>query len=252
MTVFHSQTARAAIIVMCVITLGACTGIERLGNVSREPDFEPIINPTQRPEYTPVSMPMPIPEVRSHQANSLWRTGARAFFKDQRASQIGDILTVEIEIEDDATIINETSRSRANAHNAGWDALYGYETALNAILPEDVDNTAMVGIDTDMNNVGAGEIVRNDQINLKLAAVVTQILPNGNMVIEGDQEVRVNFDLRELRVRGIVRPEDISASNIISYEKIAEARISYGGRGQIYDVQQPPYGSQILDIVSPF
>ena len=110
----------------------------------------------------------------------------------------------------------------------------------------------VLDLDTSMSNLGTGEITRNDQINLKLAVVVTQILPNGNMVIEGDQEVRVNFDLRELRVYGIVRPEDISSGNIISYEKIAEARISYGGRGQIYDVQQPPYGNQILDILNPF
>ena len=239
-------------VIACLAALGACSAAERLGEVGRGPSFDPIINPTQRPDYAPVSMPMPAPEIRSHQANSLWRTGARAFFKDQRASRIGDILTVEIEISDDATITNETTRTRSNQHAAGWDNLFGYEAAFGAVLPEAVMAATILDLDTSMSNLGTGEITRNDQINLKLAAVVTQILPNGNMVIEGDQEVRVNFDLRELRVYGIVRPEDISASNIISYEKIAEARIFYGGRGQIYDVQQPPYGNQILDIINPF
>ena len=239
-------------IVVCLAALSACSAAERFGDIGRQPSFDPIINPTQRPDYAPVSMPMPAAEIKSHQANSLWRTGSRAFFKDQRASRIGDILTVEIEIADDATITNETTRTRTNTHDAAVDALFGYEAALDAVLPEAVAPAALLGIDTGLSNQGTGEIKRNDQINLKLAAVVTQILPNGNMVIEGDQEVRVNYDLRELRVHGIVRPEDISASNIISYEKIAEARISYGGRGQIQDVQQPPYGNQVLDIINPF
>ncbi len=236
----------------CVATLGACSAMDRFADIGREPSFDPIINPTQMPNYAPVSMPMPAPVISSHQANSLWRTGARAFFKDQRASQIGDILTVEIEIDDDATIKNETTRTRDNIDSASWTSLFGYEQSLAAILPEAVDPTSLLNLESDLRNKGTGEIKRDDQINLKLAAVVTQVLPNGNLVIQGDQEVRVNYDLRELRVHGIVRPEDISATNTISYEKIAEARIAYGGRGQIQDVQQPRFGSQVLDVINPF
>ena len=235
-----------------LILLGACNAAERFGEIGRAPDFDPIVNPTQRPEYAPVSMPMPAPVIATHQANSLWRTGARAFFKDQRASQVGDILTIEIAIDDDASIINETTRTRDNIDTSRISSLFGYEASLATVLPEAVNGTSLLDIDTDLRNKGTGEIKRADEINLKLAAVVTQILPNGNMVIEGDQEVRVNFDLRELRIRGIVRPEDISATNTISYEKIAEARISYGGRGHIQDVQQPRYGAQVLDIINPF
>jgi flagellar L-ring protein precursor FlgH len=234
-----TNLTRGTAIFAIAVALSGCTAIDRFADIGREPSFDPIVNPTQLPEYAPVSMPMPAPVLSSHQANSLWRTGARAFFKDQRASEIGDILTVEIEIDDDATIKNETTRTRDNLDTASWTSLFGYEAALNAVLPE-------------LRNKGTGEIKRDDQINLKLAAVVTQILPNGNLVIEGEQEVRVNFDLRELRVRGIVRPEDISATNTISYEKIAEARIAYGGRGQIQDVQQPRFGSQVLDVINPF
>ncbi len=247
-----SKNSRPLVALLCAAALGACSAVDRITTVGREPAFDPIINPTQMPDYAPVSMPMPAPVISGHQANSLWRTGARAFFKDQRASEIGDILTVEIEIDDDATIQNETSRTRDNLDTASWTSLFGYEQSLAAILPEAISPTSVLNLDSDLRNKGAGEIKRADQINLKLAAVVTQILPNGNLVIQGDQEVRVNYDLRELRVEGIVRPEDISASNTISYEKIAEARIAYGGRGQIQDVQQPRYGSQILDVINPF
>lgn len=246
------RVVRHLCVLGCAVSIGACSAVDRFAEIGREPSFDPIVNPTQLPEYAPVSMPMPAPVLSAHQANSLWRNGARAFFKDQRASEIGDILTVEIEIDDDASIKNETTRTRDNTDSASWTSLFGYEAALDAILPEAVDAPNILNLDSDLRNKGTGEIKRDDQVNLKLAAVVTQVLPNGNLVIEGQQEVRVNFDLRELSVRGIVRPEDISASNTISYEKIAEARIAYGGRGQIQDVQQPRFGSQVLDVINPF
>ncbi len=246
------MTFHRLLAVSATALLGACSAAERFGEIGREPSFDPILNPTQMPDYAPISMPMPPQVVAHHQANSLWRTGARAFFKDQRASEVGDILTIEIAIDDDATITNETTRTRDNVDTSAVTGLFGYESSLGAILPEAVAPATLLGIDTDLSNKGTGEIKRDDQINLKLAAVVTQLLPNGNMVVQGDQEVRVNYELRELRIRGIIRPEDISAANTISYEKIAEARIAYGGRGQIQDVQQPRYGAQVLDIINPF
>ncbi|TIV92058.1 MAG: flagellar basal body L-ring protein, partial [Mesorhizobium sp.] len=97
-----------------------------------------------------------------------------------------------------------------------------------------------------------GEIKRSEDIELNVAAVVTEVLPNGNLMIRGSQEVRVNYELRVLTIAGMVRPSDIGAENTIPYERIAEARISYGGRGRASEVQQPAYGQQVLDQVLPF
>ena len=252
MTRFHPALFARLALVFGATLLSACVAMDRFSQVGRAPDMDPIINPTQHPDYAPVSMPMPAPERSARHANSLWRPGARAFFKDLRAARVGDILTVEIAIEDEASIKNETTRTRDNLETATMGALFGYEAALDGILPQAIDNTNLLNIDTDMSQKGTGEITREDTINLKLAAVITQVLPNGNLVIAGQQEVRVNFELRELLVNGVVRPEDITSTNTISYEKIAEARISYGGRGHISDVQQPRLGSQVLDIINPF
>ena len=130
--------------------------------------------------------------------------------------------------------------------------LFGLEAEATQILPEGADPASLLSTSGAMNDNGSGAINRSEKIELQVAAVITQLLPNGNMVARGSQEIRVNNEVRVLTISGILRPEDISSANTISYEKIAEARISYGGRGQITDVQQPPYGAQIMDIISPF
>ncbi len=234
------------------LIMSGCNALDRLANVGREPQFDPIINPTQEPQYAPVNMPMPAPIEPVNTANSLWQPGARAFFKDQRAARVGDILTVEIMIEDKAELKNETTRSRENEETAAIGALFGYEQTLHTILPEAVVNTDLLDLDSSMENTGGGEISRDESIELKVAAVIIQVLPNGNLVIDGDQQVRVNYEMRELQIYGVIRPEDIAANNTISYEKIANARIAYGGEGHISDVQQPRYGSQVLDVINPF
>ena len=99
---------------------------------------------------------------------------------------------------------------------------------------------------------GKGTIDRSEKIQLSVAAVVTDVLPNGNLVINGSQEVRVNFELRQLTVAGIARPTDITRTNMVSYDRLAEARISYGGRGRVSEVQQPSWGHQIYDTLRPF
>ncbi len=247
---------RLAVLGLAAATLAGCNLWTRLTQIGEAPPLTEIQNPVQRPGYRPVSMPMPAPRPVVHKPNSLWRAGARAFFEDQRAKQIGDILTVIVDINDKGQISNETERSRTAAEDASANAFLGYEQALDRIFghlfPDAINPKNLVELDSTALSRGKGKVDRDETIQLKVAAVVAQVLPNGNMVIAGRQEVRVNYEVRELLVTGVIRPEDIDAANTITYDKIAEARISYGGRGQLTDVQQPRYGQQLYDIIFPF
>jgi flagellar L-ring protein precursor FlgH len=230
--------------------LGGCSALDRLAQIGEHPPLSAIENPTTQPGYKPVHMPMPTPQPASYSPNSLWRNGSRAFFKDQRAHQVGDILTVTVNLNDKAVIANETQRSRENKEDSGVSDFLGSKTIKNpatAILPGRI-----LTADSSASSDGKGSVNRSEALVTNVAAVVTQVLPNGNLVVEGKQEVRVNFEVRELIVAGIVRPEDIQSDNTIDSSKIAEARIAYGGRGQITDVQQPRYSQQALDILLPF
>jgi len=231
------------------ITSG-CAGIDRLSQVGEEPKLSSIDNPTTAPGYKPVQMPMPKPETVSYNPNSLWRNGSRSFFKDQRAHQIGDLLTVTVNITDQANFANETQRSRSATEDSGITAFLG-----SALLGTN-SRTALPGriltADSTMGTDGKGSIVRQETLQTNVAAIVTQVLPNGNLVVEGKQEIRVNYEKRELIVAGIVRPEDIQSDNTIDSSKIAQARIAYGGHGEISDIQQPRYGSQVMDVLLPF
>ena len=230
--------------------LSGCAAVDRLKAIGAPPPLASIDNPTARPGYKPVQMPMPAAQPASYNPNSLWRNGSRAFFKDQRAHQIGDILTVKVNITDKAIIDNQTKRSRANTEDSGVTDFIGSKTIVNpatSILPGRI-----LTADSTSSSDGKGSVNRQEALQTNVAGVVTQLLPNGNMVIEGRQEIRVNFEIRELIVAGIVRPEDIESDNTIDSSKIAQARIAYGGRGQITDVQQPRYGQQVLDVILPF
>jgi len=249
----HSRFAfvlRAAAITASLTMLGGCAAFDRLSLIGEQPPLSAIENPTAQPGYKPVQMPMPTPQPASYSPNSLWRNGSRAFFKDQRAHQVGDILTVTVNFTDKANIANETQRSRVNKEDSGITDFIGAKTIANpakAILPGRI-----LTADSTASSDGKGSVARSEALQTNVAAVVTQVLPNGNLVVEGKQEVRVNFEIRELVVAGIVRPEDIQSDNTIDSSKIAEARIAYGGRGQITDVQQPRYGQQVLDVLLPF
>jgi flagellar L-ring protein precursor FlgH len=230
---------------------GGCSSLERLRLIGEPPALASIDNPQTHAGYKPVQMPMPAPQPAVYNPNSLWRSGTRAFFKDQRAHQIGDILTVTVNITDKAAIENETQRSRTNKEDSGVTDYIGSKTlgasAAKAILPGRI-----LTADSNASSEGKGSVNRQEALQTNVDAVVTQVLPNGNLVVEGKQEVRVNFEIRELIVAGIVRPEDIQSDNTIDSSKIAEARIAYGGRGQLTDVQQPRYGQQVLDVLLPF
>lgn len=232
--------------------MGACNGtLSRLEQVGKTPPMEESIPPMQKPTYKPVVWPN-TETVKPKTVNSLWQPGARAFFRDQRARRVGDILKIIVKIEDKADLDNKTDRSRGTSESLEAPKLFGLENKLGAFLPGKIDPTALLDVTGANKSSGTGTIARKETIQTQIAAMVTQILPNGNLVVHGSQEVRINYEVREVTVEGIVRPEDISSENGISSDQIAEARISYGGRGQLSDVQQPRIGTQVIDILSPF
>jgi flagellar L-ring protein precursor FlgH len=235
---------------MVAALLGGCSSIDRLKTIGEAPPLSPVDNPVTAPGYKPVQMPMPMPQPASFNPNSLWRNGSRAFFKDQRAHQVGDILTVKVKIDDKAKVENETQRRRTAGEEAAVKDFLG-RSALPGLIQAKVPST-LIATESATTMDGKGNTDRKDEINTNIAGVVTQVLPNGNLVIEGRQEVRVNFEVRELVVAGVVRPEDIESDNTIESTKIAQARIAYGGRGQLTDMQQPRYGQQVMDILLPF
>lgn len=239
--------ARLAVLAAAAAALGACsTAVEAV----RGPELAPMGYPAA---LVPAQQAyLPAPEARPASANSLWRTGARTFFGDQRARRVGDIVTVTINIDDRAQTTNSTQRSRSNDINAGVTNLFGLENSLGRAFPGGFDPSAMVGMEGGSSSAGSGSVNRAERVNLTIAAVVTAVMPNGNLVIQGRQEVRTNREVRELTVAGIVRPEDISSANTISHTQIAEARISYGGRGDISRVQAPPAGQALVERFSPF
>ncbi|MBU3078663.1 flagellar basal body L-ring protein FlgH [Sphingomonas quercus] len=247
---------RMVSVVALACLLSGCGAVGRLQGVGKAPKMTAMDDPVA-PEIEPSlglqgaahrngATAAPAPSA------SLFRTGAGGFLRDQRASKVGDILTIRINIADKASVDNTTSRTRAGGETGGIAGLLGLETQLPKILPGKPDPSKLVDFNSNSTATGAGNTTRSEQINLTMAAIVTGVLPNGNLVIRGRQEVRVNFELRELIVTGIVRPEDIARDNTIAHSQIAEARISYGGRGQLTDAQQARWGQQIYDALFPF
>ena len=236
-----------------VLALSACAG--QLKEVGQPPELTPVGAGMAAPVTRIVAPPKPKPQPAEY---SLWPAGKDSMFHDQRARNRGDVLTVLIQIDDWAKLDNKSKRSRDADVNGKLGLDFSYDSKFSNSKGKNESgkgafNTAANGsIGTGSKFSGAGAIARSEKIKLAIAAVITEVLPNGNFVIAGSQEVRVNEELRELRVAGIVRPEDISQENTITYDKIAEARISYGGRGRITEVQQPGVGQQIWDIINPF
>jgi len=244
---------RLCAVALMAATLPACNLFTRLSEVGDGPKLTPITNPMARPDYRPVSLPMPTPKTQTANPNSLWRSGARAFFKDHRAKEIGDILTVQLNLNDSAKLDNKTERERDDSEDTDVTTLLGLEAEFSKFLPQGVNNGGtLMSFGNQHETTGDGTIDRSEAIELTFAAVVTQILPNGALAIMGRPEIRVNNELRELQVSGIVRPEDIESDNTVTHEKIAETRVAYGGRGTLSDLQAPRCGTQIWDIVFPF
>jgi flagellar L-ring protein precursor FlgH len=238
----------AALAVIAFAPLAACSTVTE---VVRGPQLTPVGYPAALIPQEQVILPMAQPPQPAN-ANSLWKVGARTFFGDQRAARVGDILTVQIDIDDSARTQNTTTTSRTSGQTMGIPHLFGLESSLGKILPGGFDPSTAIETASTSNKAGAGAVTRSEKISLTIAAVVTGVLPNGNMIIQGTQEVLTNGELRRLTVSGIVRPEDISAANTIRHTQIAEARIAYGGRGEISRVQKTPAGQGLVEAFSPF
>jgi len=224
--------------------LSACSAVDRLENIGEAPKMAAVGNPAGQKIVAEIPRPQPI----THDNNSLWQPGAQSFFHDPRAMHVGDVITVNVSVADTAKMQNTTSRSRNNSDNANLTNLFGLEK----VLPPAIDPTSVVKMGSDNSNVGTGKIERSEDLSMTLAALVAQDLPNGNLVIDGHQQVRVNNELRDMRLSGIVRREDITQNNTVNLSQIAEARVIYGGVGTVSDVQQPRYGSQLFDIIMPW
>ena len=239
----------SVLVLAALVTLSACG---RSGHIGKAPDFTPIEDtPTHNAMFNP-GLPMQQEVLRPVDQASLWRAGRQSLLGDRRAMRRGDILTVVIEIDDEAEISNSTQRARDGAESLGVPGLLGIPQRIDERLPEGASMAEAVSISSTSSSSGSGSVRRNEKLTLRVAATITQVLPNGVLAISGSQEVRVNFEMRELLVTGYVRPEDISRQNEVTYDKIASARVSYGGRGQISDMQQPRIGQQVLDAVLPF
>ncbi|MFQ5624648.1 MAG: flagellar basal body L-ring protein FlgH [Paracoccaceae bacterium] len=238
--------------------LAAVAGCQQLGEVGRAPGFSPVgpqagaVAAGADTAAAALAGPGRRDTKRGNARASLWESGPASLFGDRRAARLGDILTVVIEIDDKAQISNKSSRKRSGSESLSVPDLVGIPQVIAPHLPDGAGLDPAVGLSSSGASSGEGAVARNEKITLRIAATVTRVLPNGQLVIRGSQEVRVNFELRDLQIAGIVRPGDISRRNEITYDKIAGARISYGGRGRITDVQQPRYGQQIADILLPF
>ncbi|MEL6793320.1 MAG: flagellar basal body L-ring protein FlgH [Pseudomonadota bacterium] len=253
-------------IALAILVCGFFSGCARLAAVGSEPEFSPagasVAAPAVAPERVAITQYRASEAIAASMAPniadaappprspSLWSARRASLLGDRRAQRRGDILTVVIEVDEEASISNATSRARSANEDLSVSALLGLPKLVQDTLGIDLNQAAQLS--SGSGTSGDGSVQRSEKLTLRLAATVVDVLPNGHFAISGSQEIRVNYELRDLTVRGVVRPEDISRANEITYDKIADARVGYGGRGVISDVQQPRYGQQIADIILPF
>ncbi|MBR9837570.1 flagellar basal body L-ring protein FlgH [Salipiger thiooxidans] len=240
---------RPALLLALLVLGPACS---RLDHVGKPPSFTPQTESVERVAMAYSGMPTVVLPERASERASLWSRERNSLLGDRRAMARGDILTVVIEIDESADISNSTSRSRNGSESLSIPQLFGIPQRHEHKMPDGSSLTNPVDLSSQASSGGDGQVSRSEKLALRVAATILEVLPNGVLAIQGMQEVRVNFEMRELLVSGYVRPEDITRNNEITYDKIASARISYGGRGQITDVQQPRIGQQVLDVILPF
>ena len=244
------KVRRATTAMAVALLLTSCGSLDRLSSVGRPPPMTGSSDPTLAADYRPLTLPMPARQAPPSDDASLWRSGSRAFFKDQRAANVGDIITVLVNITDAADVEDGTEAQREGKENLGVPSFFGLSSKVKLLAA--ATGGSLVSTDSANSNTATGVIKRNETVTLRVAGVITQVLPNGNLVVAARQEVRVNSELRVLQVTGVARPQDIASDNTVTHDRLAEARISYGGAGQLTDLQTPRYGQQIFDILSPF
>jgi len=232
----------------CLAALGGCSSVTE---AVKGPEMSPMGYPAA---LVPQQQAVLYPQQNTTPAspNSLWRVGARTFFNDQRARNVGDILTVEVAIDDSAQTSDSTGRSRSNSYTAATPGVFGIESSLGKLFPAAYDPTKALTASGAVSDAGNGTIKRAEKITVTIAAIVTGVLPNGNLIVQGTQEVRTDREVRVLTVAGIARPEDITSTNTIKHTQLAEARISYGGRGDMSNMQAAPAAQAVMEKVSPF
>lgn len=243
-----------AILALTLMMAGCSSTMDKLGGIGKPPPLAKVKDPTTEADYKPLTWPLPeAPKPTQSAANSLWQSGSRDFFRDGRAARVGDILRVKISISDQAEFDNNTTSNRSTTESVKAPTFFGLERKLKAITPVVNPDPANLASTTGSNS-HAGNVTakRKETVQTQIAAMISQVLPNGNFVIQGKQEFLMNYDIREVSIRGVVRPQDIGSDNTIDSTQVAEARITYGGRGQNMDLQQKPWGSQAIDIISPF
>ncbi len=245
------RTAGLLMALPAALLLAGCGTLTRLSEIGRPPEMTPSADPTRDPAWRPLTMPMPAAQIVAPEPGTLWRNGSRAFFKDQRAAQVGDLLTILVNVTDAADIKDTTNATRNGAENGGITNLFGLEGKIPHTFAG-ATPSSLVKASSDSTVAGNGEAKRSETVTLRLAGVVTQVLANGNLVVSARQEMRVNRELRVLAVSGVVRPQDIASDNTVLHDRLAEARIAYGGRGLLSDVQSPRYGQELLDVLLPF
>ena len=233
------------------LSLVGCSG--EINEFMREPRLTPVGAGLVSPEVYGLGGALPTAGDGFEQ--SFLPPNAGNLYTDIRVTRVGDIVTVLIAINDKATFGNSMDRTRAskNSFFADWNFVNNMMSSSNSSASSSPQPSSVSGdINSSSSTIGQGNIDRQEQIQVSVAAVVTDVLPNGNLVISGSQELRVNYELRQLAVGGIIRPSDISPNNTVAYDRIAEARITYGGRGRLNDFQQPSWGQQVLDAFRPF
>jgi len=236
-----------------IILLSACTDsqLDKLENLGHPPPLAKVENPKEELGKQ-VAWPQPVRDYEPKKTNSIWQSDSKTFFPDPRARNVGDILTININIADQAAFNNQTDTTRTTSEASGVSNIFGMTKLLPAGTSTGSTPSNLLSLGGSSSTVGNGSINRAENIVTEVAVSITQILPNGNFVISGKQQIRVNSEIREVSVQGVIRPEDIASDNTISSNQVAEARIIYGGKGSLSDIQTPRYGEQLIDILSPF